>query len=172
MKRLVNTRGFTLVELVIIVIIVAVVAILVSMQSSDLYTIKLSGAARKLASDIRFAQQLAMTTQNLHGVVLNIPAANQYTVYEQDDPTDPARNPTGGNDFIVDYTSGEFDGVTVSTTLPQDSSSRRLVKFNSRGEAIGGDNNPLSAPNNTITLSYQGGDKDITIEPTTGRISY
>ncbi len=175
MKGFGNSRGFTLIEVVIIVIVGAILAVVVFIKSSDFYTIKLNSAASKLASDIRFTQQMSITRQistDKHGVVFNIPSANQYTVYEGDDPTNPARDPAGGRDFVVDYTTGEFNGVTISTPLPQDGSSRRLVKFNSKGEPLGGDGNALTAPNNTVTLTYQGNSTIVTIGAMTGRVTY
>jgi len=180
MRILRKIKGFTLVEVVIIIVILTVLGFAVYMKSSDFYTIKLNSAARKLASDMRFAQQMSISTQTLHGVVFNyalVAAPNKYTVYEANTPGNPARDPAGGRDFIVDYTTGEFMGITISTnpsytTLPIDPSSGPLVKFNSKGEPLDKDNNALTTSTNTVRLSYQATDKDIKIEPTTGRVSY
>ncbi len=165
-------RGFTLIELVLVLLVATVVGIVVSTNLSGFPTIKVNGAARKLASDIRFAQQMAITQQVKYGVAVNVPVANKYTVYKNDDPTVPARDPAGGNNFIVDFTTGQFQGVTLSSTLPVDGSARKLVKFDSQGQPLGGGGSALAGPNNTITLSYSGATAVVTIAPTTGRVTY
>lgn len=165
-------RGVTLIEVVLVLVILLVIAAVASVSLSNFASIKVNSAARKLASDIRFAQQMAISRQNRHGVAFNTPAANQYTVYEQDDPLNPARNPDGGNDFIINFTTGTFAGVTMTSTFAMDGGGRRLVKFDSRGEPFDGANAAVGAPNNSVTLSYQGSSAVVTVGAVTGRVTY
>jgi prepilin-type N-terminal cleavage/methylation domain-containing protein len=168
----VRQRGFTLIEVVLVLVILLVIAAVAALNLSSFASIKVNGAARRLASDIRFAQQLAMSQQVRHGVVFNIPVANQYTVYEQDDPTNPARNPSGGGNFVMSFTAGEYQGVTIASTLPADGFGRRLVKFDSQGQPLGGTSAALVAGTNTVTLTYQGVNAVVTVAPATGRVTY
>lgn len=157
-------EGWTLIELVLVVLLLVVLAVSVSVSLQNYGTIKLNGAARELASDIRFAQQLSMTQQVRHGVIFT---ANTYTVFENDNTADPARNPMGGTDFTVDYSTGEFQGITLSTVLPGS-----VVKFDSRGAPLDGSNSALTAGNNTVTLSLSGVTPiTLTIQPNTGRVN-
>lgn len=160
-------RGFTLIEVVLVLVILLVIAAVAALNLSGFATIKVNGAARRLASDIRFAQQMATSQQVRHGVAFNLPAVNQYTVYEQNNPADPARNPAGGADFIVDFTAGEFDGVTIATSLPGG-----LVKFDSQGQPLDAMDAPLVGGSNTVTLTYEGASAIVTVAPATGRVTY
>lgn len=160
-----SEQGFTLVELVLTIVLLVVFAVSISVSLQSYGTIKLNSAARKLASDIRFAQQKSMIQQVRHGVIFT---ASTYTVFENDNTADPARNPAGGGDFTVDYSTGEFQGVTIVTTLPV-----ATIKFDSRGVPLDGNNTAVAAPNNTVTLSLAGTTSVVlTVEPTTGRVSY
>lgn len=172
-RRLQDEAGFTLVEWVLVIAVLAVIGgMVITIGVDSMASSKLNSAVRKLSSDIRFAQQVTTTKRILHGVVFNFPAAQNYRVFEQDDPTNPARDPAGGNDFDVDFTLGVFQGVTISTTLALDGAGRRLVKFNPKGEPLGGDGNAVSAGSNTVTLSYAGvPSKTITIELVTGKLT-
>lgn len=160
-------RGFTVIELILVIVVMAVLAAVIGLNLSSLDAIKASGAARRLASDIRFAQQMSVTQQNIHGVAFNVPVVQQYTVYEQNDPNNPARNPQGGNDFIVSFVTGEFEGVTIATSFPGG-----RVGFNSRGEPLDGAGSPVAPPNNTVTLTYQSTAATVTVTPLTGKLTY
>lgn len=163
-KNAMRKNGFTLIETVLVIIILSVVAVVLSTHLGGFYRIKVNGAAEKLASDIRFAQQLATTHQIIHGAAFT---PTGYTIYENDAPADPAHNPQGGGDFIVNYTTGELSGISVATTLPAG-----IVKFNPAGEALQSDGSPLPAGSNAVTLSYQGQSRTLTIIPATGRVNY
>ena len=157
-------KGFTLIEIILMVIIMAILAITITTNMGGFRTMKVSSAARKVASDLRYAQQLSTTKQIIHGISFT---ATGYTVYENDNPFAPANNPQGGGDFIIDYTTGELEGITVATTLPND-----IVKFNASGEALQEDGTPLPPALNSVTLTYQGEAKTVTIVPGTGKVNY
>ena len=156
-------KGFTLIEIILMVIIMAILAVTISTNMGGFRTMKVSSAARKVASDLRYAQQLSTTKQIIHGLEFT---ATGYSVYENDTPGDWANNPQGGGDFIIDYTTGELEGITVATNLQND-----IVKFNSSGEALQDDGAPLPV-GSTVTLNYQGEFKTVTIVPDTGKVSY
>jgi Tfp pilus assembly protein FimT len=157
-------KGFSLIETVLIVVILSIVAVTIWANLGGFSEMKLGAAAKKLTSEIRYANQLATTTQIIHGVSF---IATGYTVYENDDPGDPARNPQGGGDFTVTYTTGELEGITVTTTLPND-----IVKFNPTGEALRDDGSPLPVGSDSVTLNYQGKARTLTIVPSTGKVNY
>lgn len=155
-------KGFTLIELVLLIIMLGIMGLVISISISDINSTKLNSAARRLASDIRYAQQLAMTTQIRHGVIFT---ANSYTVFENDNTADPARNPQGGGDFNVSFTTGEFAGVIISTSLPGS-----IVKFEAIGRPLDGNNAVLTTATNQVTFSYSGSTKNISIRPETGEV--
>lgn len=72
--------GFTLVELLIVISITAIVAaISIPFDRSIIQNMNLSAATRDLASDLRYAQQLAVTTQINYNVIIDI-ASNSYQI--------------------------------------------------------------------------------------------
>lgn len=163
-----SKKGFTLIEVVLVLVIVAILAASVNIGINGISSARLNGAARRLVSDLRFAQQVAITKRIRHGIIFT---ANSYTVFENDLPADPARNPQGGGDFIVDFTTGDFAGVTISTTPPQTTLPGLVVKFEPSGRPLDGANAALTAATNQVTLNYNGSPKTVTITPETGRVN-
>lgn len=177
LKKLVTRKsGFTLIESVIVIVIMAILAAVVAIRWSPFDTIKLNNATRKVAADIRYAQKLAISisTQTRAASLFN---ANGYDVYQNyasvirtPSPGDPCSTDSSNN-FIVDFSDSRcsnYSGVTIATTIPSN-----RVEFNSIGAPYGGDSNPLTSPNNTVTVSVAGaGSQTITIEAGTGRVSY
>lgn len=159
-----DEKGFTLIELVFLIIILGIISVVISISIGDINSTKLNSAARRLASDIRYAQQLSLTKQVRHGVIFT---ANSYTVFENDNTADPARNPQGGADFVISFTTGEFAGIAISTSLPGS-----VVKFESNGRPLDGTNAALTGATNQVTLTYSGSPKSLTITPETGKLSY
>ena len=165
--------GFTLMETIIVMVIAVILAAVVAVRWSPFDTIKLNSATRKVAGDIRYAQKVAISTQTRAAILFN---TNGYDVYEKyaslilaPSPGDPCSD-SGGN-FQVAFNAdrcSNYSGVTIATTLPSN-----RVEFNSLGTPYGGDSNPLTSPNNTVTVSVAGADSQtITIEQSTGRVSY
>ncbi len=171
-----DERGFTLIELVLIIIILGIIGFIISISIGDINSTKLNSAARRLASDIRYAQQLSMTKQIRHGVVFTVP--NTYTVFQENDPNPdtPARNPAGGGDLIVDYSSDpQLQGVAISTpsfctgaggTPP----CAQALEFNPLGAPTDETGTPLTS--GSVILSYSGNSKTLTVEPNTGKLTY
>ena len=165
LNRLQNGRGFTLIELVLIIVVVAIIGtVVVNIGVDSIADSKLNGAARKLISDLRFAQQVSGVKRIRHGVIFT---ANTYTVFENDDTADPARNPQGGADFAVDFTVGDFSGVTLATNL-----TNSVVRFDAAGRPMEGNPVPaLLAGDKTVTLTYNGVPKTVTIIQETGKVN-
>ena len=164
-----QSSGYTLIEVILAIVFISLMAFALSLGIDSISASRLDSAVRRLASDLRFAQQVAVTKRIRHGIVFT---ANSYTVFENDLPGDPARNPQGGNDFVVDFTTGDFAGVTISTTPPQKTLPGLVVKFEPNGKPIDGANAPLTNATNQVTLSYNGSPKALTITHETGRLMY
>lgn len=157
-------KGFTLVELVLVIVVIGFFAAAVGIGLDSLGSSRRDGAVRRMASDLRLAQQAAVTKRIRHGVVFT---AGGYTVFENDAAADPARNPQGGGDFIIDFTSGEFAGVTVSTDLTD-----AVVRFDPAGRPLEGTVPVALTGARQVTLTYNGSPRSVTILPETGKVAY
>lgn len=74
-----DARGFTLAELVIVMVLIGIIAISVTPLGSVISDVRLQSATERLASDIRYAQTLAMKEGGHIGVVVE-PASARYSV--------------------------------------------------------------------------------------------
>lgn len=180
MTRRRSDKGFTLIELVLIMMLLVILAAAGAVSLQRYGEIKLNSAARRLASDMRFAQQLAMTRQVRHGVIFNLtvsgtPAANTYTVFQENSPsTDtPARNPARGGDMTVNYnTDARFQGVTItSPSFCVGAGCNETLEFNALGVAT--DSSGTQLTSGSVTLNYSGAtSKTVTVIPATGKVTY
>ena len=59
-----NCRGFTLVELIMVVVLISILAVSVVPKFVDTSAISLQGGAAMVAADIRYTQELAMSTHS------------------------------------------------------------------------------------------------------------
>lgn len=76
--------GFTLVEILFAISIIAMTAIIgIPFYQNAIKNLNLSSVARSMASDLRYAQQLAVTTQISHSVIFSI-INNSYQLKNQE----------------------------------------------------------------------------------------
>lgn len=161
-----DEKGFTLIELVLLVVIVAILAAVVNLGLGSLGSNKPNSAARRLASDLRFAQQLSLTKHNRHGIIFT---ATSYSVFQNDNTVDLVpRNPSGGSPFTVSM-AGDFAGITIDATALTNS----IVRFETNGKpSEGAVPAPLAASRQvTFTDTASGSSKSITITQETGKIT-
>jgi prepilin-type N-terminal cleavage/methylation domain-containing protein len=127
-----DSRGFTLIELIMVVVLISILAVSVVPKFLDTSGFSLIGAASMAAGDIRYTQELAMGTHASKSIVF-----------------------TSGNTY---YTVGS---QTVNLPSKVSISSGATFTFNSLGEptAGGGSSVTLSAGAETKTItvdSYTG----------------
>jgi prepilin-type N-terminal cleavage/methylation domain-containing protein len=137
-----DSRGFTLVELIMVVVLIAVLSVTVLPKFLDTSSITVEGAAEMVAADIRYTQELAMSSNDDKKV--DFPnGSSTYTLKNSDDS--------------VFRTVKLPSGVTVS-------SANIMFTFNSLGE-------PIAGGGSFVTLSAGADTKTITVDSYTGRVS-
>jgi len=118
-----DNRGFTVVELIIVFLVIGIIAVISAAQLPDMEEMRISKAAQKIQSDIRFAQRLAMQLQRRTAVLFSA-ADDNYSIYientyQADDwnADVKAKNPLTQEDFDVQLNSEEFSGVDITYVL-------------------------------------------------------
>jgi prepilin-type N-terminal cleavage/methylation domain-containing protein len=176
-RKMVKTldQGFTLIELVMVIVIVGILAGLAIPRFQSFYAIKLSGAARKVVSDLRFAQQLAISQHadsriefsgnSYRGCYCNETdgacSSGTCTSTNWSAITDPfTRAP-----LVVDFnTDLQYRGINIAST-----NFGGTLRFDWQGVPQNASGAPLTAEG-SISLSYQGNNSTIYVTPNTGRV--
>jgi prepilin-type N-terminal cleavage/methylation domain-containing protein len=160
-KALSFLTGVTLIELVMVIVVLAILAstwVVISLGPN-----KLIGASNKLMSDLRYAQQLAISRQVYCGASFNI-SGNSYFVYIGTTST-KATDPYSGGDLSVDYdTASEYKGVALSSTNFGD-----RIYFDYMGRPY--DNSDVLLSSQGAVILHLGSySNTVQIEPNTGQV--
>lgn len=120
--------GFTLIEAILCITILSIMAIVAMPKDTALIPMDMDAAARKIVSDIRYAQNLAMTTSEPHG--FEVTGAKTYKIYNVTTgavATGPYKNTAMNEDL-----SSSYRNITFSSTAYK-------VEFDSEGKpSLGG----------------------------------
>ena len=156
-----QNKSVTLIELVIVIIIAAILGGAWAMISHN--PNKLIGAANKVAYDLRYAQQLAISRQVNCGISYDV-SGNNYFVYQGSTST-KAEDPSTGNEFIVNFSTDQiYKGVSLASTNFGD-----RIYFDYLGRPYNNSNTLLTS-NGTVVISLGLSSKTITITPNTGEV--
>ncbi|MFH1683389.1 MAG: prepilin-type N-terminal cleavage/methylation domain-containing protein [Candidatus Margulisiibacteriota bacterium] len=164
MKR----QGFNLIELVVILIIVGIVSVISFVALNPYKGVKLDAAAKKVAADLQYVRNLALSTAKWYGISFEADPVNTYTVYETDGTTDTViKNPADlGKNFIIDL-NDSYGGITIDSV---DIGGGNKVEFHPLGKPYTDKNDPALGATGRIIIGFSGITKDVTITPNTGRI--
>ncbi|MFC1595806.1 GspH/FimT family pseudopilin [Candidatus Margulisiibacteriota bacterium] len=124
-----NVRnGYTIIELIIIIIIVSILGAIAFVKLPVRSKMNLRSATGRMARDIRYVRNAAITRQQTYGIKFN-PGANTYAAYQGNFTYgNIIDNPATGESFIVDF-SNAYAGIELdSTSLAGD-----VIQFDSKG---------------------------------------
>ena len=160
-------NGFTMMDLVMVIAILSIFSVMAIPRLTSLHTVKLYGVANKLASDIQYAQQIAISKQIPCGISFN-PGTDSYFVYEgaYSGPTTPkATDPYTRGAFIVDYQSeAHYKGIDLASTSFGD-----RLEFDSLGRPYNS-GGILTTSSEEVELQSGGETRKVLITPNTGAI--
>lgn len=169
--RIGDKRGFTAIQLILVVFIVGIVAAVITLGLGNLGDVRLDQAVNKVVGDLRYAQQLSITTQGRHG--LEIDSSAQYTVHRDVPPDTAVPDPQNTAQTLVvnfdTFGQGQLAGVRFGSTTPFCGGG--VIEFNSTGEPTD-TNGTLLVCTPGVVVSYSGKSRTITIEPNTGNLTY
>lgn len=156
-------RGFTLIELVLVMLVVGILAVSVWSRSTSRESLTLQARAEQLASDIRYAQTLSMTTGTRHCVALEPTSGPPYSGYSLRSDTNCTTAVTHPGGLAVPISLCLSGTCMTAPVLTND-----FVQFDGLGVPYSASATALAA-NAVITISDDGS-KTITITPQTGRV--
>lgn len=166
-------RGFTLIEFIMVIVIVGILASLVIPRFESFYAIKLDGAVKKVVSDIRYVQQIAISEHVNTRIVFNT-AADTYTAYKEVPPpgsgnwiimVDPFSR-SSLNPWVNFTTDPKYKGIDISNA---DFGGTQTLRFNWQGVPQNGGGINLPAQG-LLQLQYQDSSRTVYITPNTGMV--
>lgn len=173
-----NHQGFSLLEMTIVVLILSIMAAVAIPNIAATDPVKLDIAAKEIATAIRFAQAESIRTQTLYGI--NTDATNdRIRVYSFPGlmPVYDVYHPVDKKLYDIQLKTHPFaagvDLVSANFAFAGSYSSSTYLGFNTDGYPkysvlFGGDHMLTSG---TITLSYRGQQRIVSISPMTGRVT-
>lgn len=159
-------KAFTLIELVAVLVIAGIVAVVVMVTGSPKGSVRLHAACQKLATDLRYMQEIAMAEQVRHGISFDT-GGESYFGYRLNTST-KAIDPQTQGDLQIDFDGmREFNEIQIVSTNFNDT-----VEFDSRGAPYNG-NGVLLSTEGIVTLRTADGvySKTVRVEPKTGKVS-
>lgn len=113
-QKATDQSGFTLIELTVILVIVGILSYIVIAKFADSHKkIQYETMIKKITSDVRFAQQLALTRGKGTQVFIDLPNNRYYLKW--DDGT-YVQNPVKGGNFVIQLGVGDFNEVQITGT--------------------------------------------------------
>jgi len=158
-------KAFTITESVIVILIVAILAA-VSMPAfvNSYNTIKIETAYKQLLQNVKYARQLAVSRQQRHGLFVR-GTGDGYFVYNQT-PSNIVKDPATQKSLLVVFgVVGQPSTIMISYN---GAPGQGGVEFDSLGRPYV--TGSVISTTITITLTYSGMAKTVTVEADTGRV--
>ena len=158
-----GSKGFTLIELVMIIVILGIITVTVLVSGTAKGPIRLEAACQRLATDLRYMQQMAIAEQVRFGISFDT-SDESYFGYRVNTST-KATDPQTQNDLEVEFDEmRELNEIVITSTDFSDA-----AEFDSIGTPYDGNGVALSNEG-IVTLSDGTNSKTVRIEPATGKV--
>lgn len=159
-----NIKGFTLIEVIMVIVIIGILVSVAIPRFNSFYAVKFSGAIKKVVSDIRYVQSLAISRHETCRIVFDS-LNNTYSVYLANNSLaiDPF---TRGSLQINFNTSPQYNGIDITSV---NFGGTNTLRFTWEGVPQDGNGTNLSA-DGSVGFSYQGNISTIYITPNTGKV--
>jgi type II secretory pathway pseudopilin PulG len=129
-----KAAGFTLIQLIVAIAVIGIVSAIFVSKTVYMPQLEAQFAARAIASDIRYAQSFAISTQQRTRVSFS-PSTESYSIYYEQAPGSDIwtlmKDPDAAEDFTVVFAGDYFGGIGINHTS-FDGFDRDLV-FDKRG---------------------------------------
>lgn len=148
-----NKKGFSFIELILTLSVLSVVMITAFPSDNGLTPFALDAGARKVKTDIRYAQNMATTTGDTYG--FRVTGASTYEIYDATTGAialSPYTNIAMQENLVTD-----FGAIVFQNPLYK-------VEFNAYGQ-------PTLGGGTTLQLNYGGQTKNIQVSATSGYVT-
>ncbi len=150
------------------VIVILGILVLASRPRLDIfYDLKLSGAGKKVISDIRYAQNLSISRHQDYELVFDV--INESYLLRRTSDQQLAKDTFTRGDLTVNFTTdNEYKGIDIYDV---DFNASPVLRFNWEGVPQDAGGVSLTS-SGTIELSYHGKSLTINVSPQTGRVTW
>ena len=137
-------KGFTLIELIMVMVMIGILVVVASTRLQNLPNTRAQFAMRKMQSDVRYAQILAMESQKRTRVVFST-GSDTYDLQYETTPSNwsAITHPATKSNFSVQLNTGDFSGVDITQASLNSGSS---VTFDSYGAPFNSSDTALTEP--------------------------
>ena len=156
-------KGYTVMEVVMVIVVIGVLAALSIPRFESFYAIRLSGGTKKLVSDIRYVQQLAIS-QHANTRIVFYPDTDRYEAQAEASAGsgvwEYVPDPFTRAAMVMDYrTDPQYRGIDIAQA---DFSGTTTLQFDWQGV-------PLAA--GQVTLESRGNRNSVVVSQNTGKVS-
>ncbi len=138
-----NTKGFTLVELIMVMIIMGILSIVVTTRVIETTALNQDINISTIRDHIRYASDYALA-KGIKTVVSFDVGANQYSLFEEDLAGRTILiNPEDNQNFVITLGSGQFKGIDLTNI---DVNGTNELKFASYGVPLDANDSKLTSP--------------------------
>lgn len=155
-----DTRGFTLIEVLVVVIIIGIASAMVVPSLLAAGSLSIQGAARLIIADLVYAQNEAVARHEPHRIQFFIdqPNQNYYAMFDNDDEL--LESAWVGGEYLVDFSSdSRLEGIRIVSV---DFDGESTLTFDELGAPSSGGEIEITDGNSTYR---------ITVAPFTGRVN-
>lgn len=116
-RKVYSRRGFTLLEMIMVIVLLAIMGISASTRLENVSDTKAQLTTQKITSDVRYAQMLAIQTQQRTRIAFDlssVPRTMSLLIEESPGNWTALKNPLTKADYIVSFNTGDYAGVLLT----------------------------------------------------------